>query len=150
MLGIHTSSTTTNECEVHLYHLFVALLPRYQTAQQRPKWPIGPIAWPRLFWAQVSDWTSVRLDSAMLRWMLHVLNCDLETKEAEMFVLVPKMRVLNIVPKPKLPLQLKACLPHWTKGGIVGKSLKTTSRQNPTKQRSMDCLLQKRMSSSCS
>ena len=46
-----TSSTTTNECEVHLYHLFVALLPRYQTAQQRPKWPIGPIAWPRLFWA---------------------------------------------------------------------------------------------------
>jgi len=29
----------------------------------------------------------------MLRWMLHVLNGDLETKEAEMFVLVPKMRV---------------------------------------------------------
>ena len=47
----YTSSTTTNECEVHLYHLFVALLPRYQAAQQRPKWPIGPIAWPRLFWA---------------------------------------------------------------------------------------------------
>ena len=46
--------------------------------------------------------------------------------------------------------ELKACFPHWTKGGIVGKSLKTTSRQNPTKQHSMACLLQKRMSSSCS
>ena len=35
----YTSSTTTNECEVHLYHLFGCPLPRYQTAQQRPKWP---------------------------------------------------------------------------------------------------------------
>ena len=58
---------------------------------------------------QVSDWTSVRLDSAMLCWMLPVLSVTLEKKQkclcgCQNEGFKPSAKTQN-------PLQLKACLP---------------------------------------
>ena len=71
--------------------------------------------------------------------------CHLVEKEAQRCLCGAKMWVLNYC-KTQNPVAAESLLPPLDKGWDSGKSLMSTSNQNPTKQHSMACLLQKRMS----